>query len=342
MTKANNKKKESVKKEAKKPKAASAKVSRLRKTEVGDVMQNLPLKQLYANDEQARKHFDENELRSLAASIKVQGLISPIVVRPDGTGKYMIVAGERRYRACTLLELETVPVIIKQLSDASLTYQMIIENLQRVDISALEEARAYRKAMDDFDLTAEQLAEKLGILQPFRVHDRLTLLNLKTEYQECLRQGILTPTQAFYLSKVAPEFQDPFWRMIRGGKVDSNELAAVAQSFTEAANQPEMFPEVKLSEEEVRAIKSLEQHIDTMAVTLNRFFNKDGEMDIVKKIDRIRASTIADKLGAMGKILAMAQKKLLEPVAQQKVLDSLNVADAVNEEEAGEEVLEAA
>lgn len=264
MTKANNKKKE-----AKIPKATPAKVSRLRKAEAGDVMQNLPLKKLYANDEQARKHFDENELRSLAASIKVQGLISPIVVRPDGAGKYMIVAGERRYRACTLLELETVPVIIKQLSDASLTYQMIIENLQRVDISALEEARAYRKAMDDFDLTAEQLAEKLGILQPFRVHDRLTLLNLKAEYQECLRQGILTPTQAFYLSKVAPEFQDPFWRMIRGGKVDSNELAAVAQSFTEAANQPEMFPEVKLSEEEVRAIKSLEQHIDTMAVTLN-------------------------------------------------------------------------
>lgn len=342
MTKATTKKKATADKPAKKAKTASAKVTRLRKTAPGDVMQTLPLKEIYANDEQARKHFDENELRQLAASIREQGLINPIVVRPDGTGKYMIVAGERRYRACKLLELENVQVIVKDLSDASLTYQMIIENLQRVDISPLEEARAYQKAMDDFNLSAEELAVKVGILQPFRVHDRLTLLNLKTEYQDCLRQGILTPTQAFYLSKVAPEYQDPFWRMIRSGKVDSNELAAVAQSFTEAANQPEMFPEVKLSEEEVRAIKSLEQHIDTMAVTLNRFFNKDGEMDIVKKIDRIRASTIADKLGAMGKILAMAQKKLLEPVAQQKVLDSLQSADAVNEEEVTEEVLEAA
>jgi len=341
MTKATKKKPAAPK--AKKAKAEPAKVTRLRKAAPEDVMQLLPLNKIYANDEQARKHFDENELRQLAASIRVQGLISPIVVRPDGTGSYMIVAGERRYRACKLLELENVQVIIKQLSDASLTAQMIIENLQRVDISPLEEARAYRKAMDDFDLTAEQLAETVGILQPFRVTDRLTLLNLKPDYQNCLEQGILTPTQAFYLSKVAPEYQDPFWRMIRSGKVDSSELAAVAQSFTDAANQPEMFPEVKLTEEEVRAIKSLEQHIDTMAATLNRFFNKDGEMDIVKKIDRIRASTIADKLGAMGKVLAMAQKKLLEPVAQKKVFDSLNDAGEVEEVTASvEEALEAA
>lgn len=341
MPKETTKKKATSQKQAKK--AKPAKITRLHKAAPNDVMQLLPLNLIYANDEQARKHFDETELRQLAASIKVQGLISPIVVRPDGTGKYMIVAGERRYRACKLLELETVQVIIKQLSDASLTAQMIIENLQRVDISPLEEARAYRKAMDDFDLSPEQLAETVGILQPFRVHDRLTLLNLKPEYQICLEQGILTPTQAFYLSKVAPEYQDPFWRMIRSGKVDSSELAAVAQTFADAGNQPELFPDVKLSEEEVRALKSLEQHIDTMALTLNRFFNKDGEMDIVKKIDRIRASTIADKLGAMGKVLAMAQKKLLEPVAQKKVFDELSVtADATEEAVAIEEVLEAA
>ncbi|NBX02639.1 MAG: ParB/RepB/Spo0J family partition protein [Alphaproteobacteria bacterium] len=341
MPKATAKKKATSPKQAKK--AKPAKITCLHQAAPNDVMQQLPLNQIYANDEQARKHFDETELRQLAASIKVQGLISPIVVRPDGTGKYMIVAGERRYRACKLLELENVQVIIKQLSDASLTAQMIIENLQRVDISPLEEARAYRKAMDDFDLTPEQLAETVGILQPFRVHDRLTLLNLKPEYQICLEQGILTPTQAFYLSKVAPEYQDPFWRMIRSGKVDSSELAAVAQTFADAGNQPELFPDVKLSEEEVRALKSLEQHIDTMALTLNRFFNKDGEMDIVKKIDRIRASTIADKLGAMGKTLAMAQKKLLEPVAQKKVFDELSVADDATEKAvATEEVLEAA
>lgn len=287
------------------------------------VIQKLPLSLIYANDEQARKIFDEGKLQELAASIRAEGLISPITVRPDGTGKFMIVAGERRYRACTIAGLEEVDAIVKELGDDSLTYQMIIENLQRVDITALEEARSWRKAMDDHNLTAEEFAAKVGIQQPFRVHDRLTLLNLKPEYQVYMEQGILNPTQAFYLGKVSQEHQAPFWNLIKSGKVDTGELAAVAQSFINAANQEDMFPEAVLTEEEVRAVKGLEQHIDAMAAVLNRFFNKDGEMDIVKKIDRMRASTIADKLEVIGKTVAMARKKLLEPVVQQKIIDEM-------------------
>ena len=305
-------------------------------------MQKLALSLIYANDEQARKHFDEAKLHELAASIRAEGLLSPITVRPDGTGKFMIIAGERRYRACKLIELEEVDVIVKELGDDSLTYQMIIENLQRVDITALEEARSWRKAMDDHNLTPEQFAQKVGIQAPFRVYDRLTLLNLKPEYQTYLEQGILNPTQAYYLGKVQPEHQAPFWNMIKNGKVDSTELAAVAQSFVDAASQDDMFPEAVLTEEEVRAIKGLEQHIDTMATILNRFFNKDGEMDIVKKIDRSRATTIADKLEVIGKVVAQARKKLLEPVVQQKIIDELSGQDADAGNEHAEEALEAA
>lgn len=296
------------------------------------VIQKLPLSLIYANDEQARKIFDEGKLQELAASIRAEGLISPITVRPDGTGKYMIVAGERRYRACTIAGLEEVDAIVKELGDDSLTYQMIIENLQRVDITPLEEARSWRKAMDDHNLTAEEFAVKVGIQQPFRVHDRLTLLNLKPEYQVYMEQGILNPTQAFYLGKVSPEHQAPFWNLIKSGKVDSGELAAVAQSFINAASQDDMFPEAVLTEEEVRAVKGLEQHIEAMAAVLNRFFNKDGEMDIVKKIDRMRASTIADKLEVIGKTVAMARKKLLEPVVQQKIIDELAAQEGETEE----------
>lgn len=302
------------------------------------VIQKLPLSLIYANEEQARKIFDEGKLHELAASIRAEGLISPITVRPDGTGKYMIVAGERRYRACKIAELQEIDVIVKELGDDSLTYQMIIENLQRENITPLEEARSWQKAMDDHNLTAEQFAAKVGIQQPFRVHDRLTLLNLKPEYQAYMEQGILNPTQAFYLGKVLPEHQAPFWNMIKSGKIDNSELAAVAQSFIDAASQDDMFPEAVLTEEEVRAIKGLEQHIDTMAAVLNRFFNKDGEMDIVKKIDRTRASTIADKLEIIGKVVAQARKKLLEPVVQKKIIDEL----AGKEEAAEEAELEAA
>lgn len=324
------------------PKARKLPTARKRAVQLPEVVQptiqKLALSLIYANDEQARKVFDEAKLHELAASIRAEGLISPITVRPDGTGKFMIVAGERRYRACKIAGLEEIDVIVKALGDDSLTYQMIIENLQRVDITPLEEARSWQKAMDDHNLTPEQFAAKVGIQQVFRIHDRLTLLNLKPEYQAYMEQGILNPTQAFYLGKVSPEHQAPFWNMIKSGKVDSSELATVAQSFVDAANQDDMFPEAVLTEEQVRAVKGLREHITAMAATLNRFFNKDGEMDIVKKIDRQLATTIADELELIGKVVAMARKKLLEPVVQQKIIDELQGG----KEAAEEEVLEAA
>lgn len=323
------------------PKARKAPAARKRAVQLPEAVQptiqKLALSLIYANDEQARKHFDEAKLHELAASIRAEGLISPITVRPDGTGKFMIVAGERRYRACKIAELEEIDVIVKELGDDSLTYQMIIENLQRVDITPLEEARSWQKAMDDHNLTPEQFAAKVGIQQVFRIHDRLTLLNLKPEYQAYMEQGILNPTQAFYLGKVSPEHQAPFWNMIKSGKVDGSELATVAQSFVDAASQDDMFPEVVLTEEQVRAVKGMREHITAMAATLNRFFNKDGEMDIVKKIDRNLATTIADELELIGKVVAMARKKLLEPVVQQKIIDEL-----AGKEAAEEEALEAA
>ncbi|MFZ8528539.1 hypothetical protein ACO1NJ_14545, partial [Staphylococcus aureus] len=85
------------------------------------------------------------------------------------------------------------------------------------------------------------------IQQPFRVHDRLTLLNLKPEFQVYLEQGYLNPTQAFYLGKVSPEHQAPFWNLIKNGKIDNSELASVAQNFIDAESQDDMFPEAVLT-----------------------------------------------------------------------------------------------
>lgn len=288
-------------------------------------MQMIALERVYPNAEQARKIFEESKLRELAASIRVQGLMNPIVVRPDGEGRFMIVAGERRFRACQLLELKEVPVIIKKMDDEALTCQMIIENLQRQDITPLEEARAFRKAMQDFDYSVEQLAARIGISQPHRILDRLTLLNLKEEYQVLLEDDFLTPTQAYYMSKVPTEFQDTFWRMIRDGRVDTNSLAAVAQGFIDTANQVDLFPESRLSAEEVKALRNLETYIESMAGTVSRFFNKDGEMDILKKIDPARALTIAEKIRVIGSVLTLAEKKLRAPAAHQRVIVELGV-----------------
>ncbi len=312
-----------------KPVAVGNKKSRTTKPASRPVKEGLvtvPLDKIYPNAEQARKIFDEVKLRELAASISQQGLMTPIIVRPDGNGKYMIIAGERRYRACKLLELKEIQVIIKNINNESLTYQMIIENLQRQDITPLEEARAFKKAIDDFALTPLQLSHKLGITQPHRVTDRLQLLLLKTDYQEYLSKGLLNPTQAFYLAKVPTEYQDRFWQMIRTGKADSNSLPAIAQSFIDAANQTEMFAECKLSAEEVRVIKNLEDNIDKMFGIVSKFFNKDGELDILKKISPSRAGSVADKIKLICRAMQTAEKKLRAPAAQQQVMEEVLAA----------------
>lgn len=290
------------------------------------ISETVLLTKLYPNEEQARKLFDQNKLQELANSIKQQGLMNPIVVRPDGKGKYMIVAGERRYRACTLLNLKKVPVIIRELNNEQLTCQMIIENLQREDITALEEARAFKKAMDDFNLDVNQLSYKLGISQPHRISDRLSLLNLKSDYQDYLAQNILSPTQAFYLSKVPVEYQDSFWRLIRSGKVDSASLAATAQGYINQANQNDMFPDTKLSAEEVKTLRTMEKRMEQVFTMVSNCFNDECEIDVLKKIDPSKASTYADKIKIACRTMQLIEKHLREPAARQRVLEEVSAA----------------
>jgi len=289
-------------------------------SENNSVLKLVKLDDVYPNIDQARKIFDENKLLELAASIKQQGLMNPVVVRPDDNGKFMIIAGERRYRACKILELEEISVLVKQISDESLACQMMIENLQRADITVLEEARGYQKMLDDFEINVNQLSHKLGISQPHRISDRLSLLKLKEEYQEYLEKALITPTQAFYISKVNKHNQTRFWNLIKTGKVETKQLAAVAEAFIEEENQSEMFDNIKLSENELKALRNLEGQIGNMFKTVSKFFNKDGELEILKKIDKSKAETVADQIKGICTALNMAEKKLREPLAKQKLL----------------------
>jgi len=114
------------------------------------------------NPRQPRTHFDEDALAELAESIRVHGVLQPIVVRPIGKGKYELIAGERRWRASQRAGLRQVPVVVKQTDPRGSLEIALIENLQRADIGALESARAYRQLMDEFGLTQEQVAERVG------------------------------------------------------------------------------------------------------------------------------------------------------------------------------------
>ena len=147
------------------------------------------------NRNQPRKDFDEEALSELADSIARHGLIQPIVVRPTLNGTYMIIAGERRWRACRMAGLNEVPIIVKDTDDRTLMELALIENLQREDLNAVEEALGYKALIDDFDLTQEEVAHRMGKSRS-AVTNSLRLLSLNEAELEALRRGTISAGHA--------------------------------------------------------------------------------------------------------------------------------------------------
>ncbi len=153
------------------------------------------------NPDQPRSRFDEEALRSLAASIEEVGMLQPLIVRPVD-GRYELVAGERRWRAAIHVGLEEVPVMVRAEEHAwsSLT-EALVENIQREDLTALEEAAAYRQLLEDFGWTHDELAFRVGKARP-TISNALRLLNLPAEIQGMLERGELAPAHAKALAGI--------------------------------------------------------------------------------------------------------------------------------------------
>lgn len=157
----------------------------------------LPIEQLHPNPDQPRRTFDEDHLSDLAASIAQKGIIQPLIVRPDPQrpGAFQIVAGERRWRAAQRAGLHEVPVVLRNFDDTEVLEVAIIENIQRSDLNAIEEALGFRQLMDRFGHTQEQLSTVLGKSRS-HVANLMRLLKLPEEVQEMLRQGTLSAGHA--------------------------------------------------------------------------------------------------------------------------------------------------
>ena len=151
----------------------------------------LNINDIEPNRDQPRKDFDDDAVAELADSIAQHGLIQPIVVAPLSNGRYSIVAGERRWRACRMAGLMEVPVIIKDASQQELMEIALIENLQREDLNPVEEAFGYRSLIDAFGLTQEEVAVRMGKSRT-AVTNALRLLNLNEDELSALRVGAIT------------------------------------------------------------------------------------------------------------------------------------------------------
>jgi ParB family chromosome partitioning protein len=159
-----------------------------------ETVQELPLTELVANQFQPRTVFDGDRIEELAVTIEEHGLLQPLVVRKQGTG-YEIIAGERRYRAVRSLGWETIPAIVKEMTDETTASLAVIENLQREDLTPIEEAEAYERLLALQDITQEVLARKLGRSQS-TIANKLRLLRLPMDVRDALKQRTITERHA--------------------------------------------------------------------------------------------------------------------------------------------------
>ncbi len=141
---------------------------------------------------QPRRKFDEEKLNELASSISEHGVITPLIVSPIADGRYKIIAGERRWRAARIAGVKKLPVVIKELSQKEIAEVALVENLQREDLNIVEEAKGYKRLMEEFDMTQEMMAKRVGKSRPV-IANAVRLLSLPDEVVEMLENGEITP-----------------------------------------------------------------------------------------------------------------------------------------------------
>lgn len=229
--------------------------------------QHLPVDKLEPNPQQPRLDFKQVELESLADSIRQKGVIQPLIVRrKPGRDVYEIVAGERRWRAAQLAQLHEVPVVVRDLSDTEVLEVAIIENIQRADLNAIEEALGFRQLMTRFGHTQEKLAEALSRSRS-HVANLMRLLSLPTDVQDMVRDGSLSAGHARALIG-SPKASELAARIVaKGLSVRETEKLMKAQeearpSAPKAAKGPEKDADTRVLEADLSANLKMPVRID--------------------------------------------------------------------------------
>ena len=205
-------------------------------------IKTLPLREIEPDPGQPRKTFDDETLAELSASIAEHGLLQPIAVRPKPSGGYLIVAGERRWRASRMAGLTEVPVIVKDVTDEQAMELALVENLQREDLDPVEEAAGIRELMTRCDLTQEQAARKLGKSRS-ALANSLRLLSLPETVLELLKSGFITIGHAkVILGLPTPELQEEAAQMIADNQLNVRQAEVLCKKLAKPAKEPVAAP----------------------------------------------------------------------------------------------------
>ena len=224
--------------------------------------------------EQPRKTFGEEALRELAGSLESNGLLQPIVVRPAPDSKpsdlrYNIVAGDRRWRAACYLGWDTVPAIVrKDLTDAQAAKLQLIENIVRVDLNPLEEARAFKKMLDE-GYTLKELSEATGMV-PGQIPWRVQMLSAREDILYLLAHGQIKPGMCYDLSKLSHDGQGRVLRAITNEGLNATEVNKLCHQVMAEESQTECFKEAVVSEEHRKTVKTFGDAFGQISRTLDR------------------------------------------------------------------------
>ncbi|MFI0964325.1 ParB/RepB/Spo0J family partition protein [Streptomyces sp. NPDC021080] len=247
---------------------------------VGAHFAELPLDAITPNPRQPREIFDEDALAELVTSIKEVGLLQPVVVRQVGSGRYELIMGERRFRACREAGLEAIPAIVRATEDEKLLLDALLENLHRAQLNPLEEAAAYDQLLKDFNCTHDQLADRIGRSRP-QVSNTLRLLKLSPSVQRRVAAGVLSAGHARALLAVDDsEEQD---RLAHRIVAEGLSVRAVEEIVTLMGSRPQTAQRAKGP----RAGSRLSPALSDLATRLSDRFETRVKVDLGQKKGKI-------------------------------------------------------
>ena len=236
------------------------------------------IKLIEANSEQPRKFFDDSKIAELSLSIKEHGIIQPLIVKKDALGKYKIVAGERRWRAAKLAQLREIPVIIKDFTEREALQIALIENLQREDLNAIEEALAYKELKEKYKITQEVLAVTLGKSRT-SITNVMRLLNLDKRVQEYIIEGVISEGHGKVLLALEGEEQYKVAQKIIDDDLSVRDVENFIKHLQSKSDEDKKIKEPKIINPYYKDIKDRLQDYFGTKVSINSNKNK-GKIEI--------------------------------------------------------------
>jgi len=254
--------------------AQSAKDQNSTYDEATNDLKKIPIEFLHAGKYQPRKDMADQALEELAASIKAQGIIQPIVVRQTGTDKYEIIAGERRWRAAQMSRLEVVPCLIKNVADDAAVAIALIENIQREDLNSMEEAQALERLMLEFNLTHQQVAEAVGKSRT-TVTNLLRLNGLEEGVKTLLEHGDIDMGHARALLSLVGIEQENLAKLVAEKGLTVRETERLVKKAQEEPNTEDLPKKEKTIDPDVRRLATT--LTDTLGTSVKIDHNKKGK-----------------------------------------------------------------